>query len=208
MATTPDSTALSTERRHRARRVFLPAVALGAMAFGVAGCGTGAADPGTSSTPTPASASALSTTVTAPSPIADPRTAQDVATTFLTAYAGGDTRQACRYATSELQSDLHSWAAQRPYDLRTETGTGCNTVITMERLPEVTLIDSCAVTGSSSITDQVRFHVVPGAGQYPLLVTGEPQDLVVRLRPAAGSFEVTERPTTTDPAVGCTAATP
>ena len=141
-------------------------------------------------------ASALSTTVTAPSPIADPRTAQDVATTFLTAYAGGDTRQACRYATSELQSDL-----------RTETGTGCNTVITMERLPEVTLIDSCAVTGSSSITDQVRFHVVPGAGQYPLLVTGEPQDLVVRLRPAAGSFEVTERPTTTDPAVGCAAAT-
>ena len=196
MATTPDSTALSTERRHRARRVFLPAVALGAMAFGVAGCGTGAADPGTSSTPTPASASALSTTVTAPSPIADPRTAQDVATTFLTAYAGGDTRQACRYATSELQSDL-----------RTETGTGCNTVITMERLPEVTLIDSCAVLGSSSITDQVRFHVVPGAGQYPLLVTGEPQDLVVRLRPAAGSFEVTERPTTTDPAVGCAAAT-
>jgi len=197
MATTPDSTALSTERRHRARRVFLPAVALGAMAFGVAGCGTGAADPGTSSTPTPASASMLSTTVTAQSPIADPRTAQDVATTFLTAYAGGDTRQACRYATSELQSDL-----------RTETGTGCNTVITMERLPEVTLIDSCAVTGSSSITDQVRFHVVPGAGQYPLLVTGEPQDLVVRLRPAAGSFEVTERPTTTDPAVGCAAATP
>ena len=197
MATTPDSTARSTERRHRARRVFLPAVALGAMAFGVAGCGTGAADPGTSSTPTPASASMLSTTVTAPSPIADPRTAQDVATTFLTAYAGGDTRQACRYATSELQSDL-----------RTETGTGCNTVITMERLPEVTLIDSCAVTGSSSITDQVRFHVVPGAGQYPLLVTGEPQDLVVRLRPAAGSFEVTERPTTTDPAVGCEAATP
>ena len=196
MATTPDSTALSTERRHRARRVFLPAVALGAMAFGVAGCGTGAADPGTSSTPTPASASMLSTTVTAQSPIADPRTAQDVATTFLTAYAGGDTRQACRYATSELQSDL-----------RTETGTGCNTVITMERLPEVTLIDSCAVTGSSSITDQVRFHVVPGAGQYPLLVTGEPQDLVVRLRPAAGSFEVTERPTTTDPAVGCAAAT-
>jgi hypothetical protein len=196
MATTPDSTARSTERRHRARRVFLPAVALGAMAFGVAGCGTGAADPGTSSTPTPASASALSTTVTAPSPIADPRTAQDVAKTFLTAYAGGDTRQACRYATSELQSDL-----------RTETGTGCNTVITMERLPEVTLIDSCAVTGSSSITDQVRFHVVPGAGQYPLLVTGEPQDLVVRLRPAAGSFEVTERPTTTDPAVGCAAAT-
>ena len=197
MATTPYSTALSTERRHRARRVFLPAVALGAMAFGVAGCGTGAADPGTSSTPTPAPASALSTTVTAPSPIADPRTAQDVATTFLTAYAGGDTRQACRYATSELQSDL-----------RTETGTGCNTVITMERLPEVTLIDSCAVTGSSSITDQVRFHLVPGAGQYPLLVTGEPQDLVVRLRPAAGSFEVTERPTTTDPAVGCEAATP
>ena len=199
MATTPDSTARSTERRHRGRRVFLPAVALGAMVFGVAGCGTGAADPGTSSTPTPASASAsmLSTTVTAPSPIADPRTAQDVATTFLTAYAGGDTRQACRYATSELQSDL-----------RTETGTGCNTVITMERLPEVTLIDSCAVTGSSSITDQVRFHVVPGAGQYPLLVTGEPQDLVVRLRPAAGSFEVTERPTTTDPAVGCEAATP
>ena len=96
MATTPDSTARSTERRHRARRVFLPAVALGAMAFGVAGCGTGAADPGTSSTPTPAPASALSTTVTAPSPIADPRTAQDVATTFLTAYAGGDTRQACR----------------------------------------------------------------------------------------------------------------
>ena len=196
MATTPDSTARSTERRHRARRVFLPAVALGAMAFGVAGCGTGAADPGTSSTPTPASASALSTTVTAPSPSADPRTAQDVATTFLTAYAGGDTRQACRYATSELQSDL-----------RTETGTGCNTVITMERLPEVTLIDSCSVLGSSSITDQVRFHVVPGAGQYPLLVTGEPQDLVVRLRPAAGSFEVTERPTTTDPAVGCAAAT-
>jgi hypothetical protein len=197
MATTPDSTALSTERRHRARRVLLPAVAMGAMAFGLAGCGTGTADPGTSVTPTPASASMLSTTLTAPSPMADPRTAQDVATTFLTAYAGGDTRQACRYATSELQSDL-----------RTETGTGCNTVITMERLPEVTLIDSCAVNGSSSITDQVRFHVVPGAGQYPLLVTGEPQDLVVRLRPATGSFEVTERPTTTDPSLSCEATAP
>ena len=201
MATTPDSTAPSTERRRpdrsRARRVFLPAVALCATAFGLAGCGTGTDDAGSSSTPTPASASMLSTTVTAPSPMADPRTAQDVATTFLTAYAGGDTRQACRYATSELQTDL-----------RTETGTGCNTVITMERLPEVVLIDSCVLTGSSSITDQVRFHVVPGVGQYPLLVTGEPQDLVVRLRPAAGSFEVTERPTATDPASGCEATAP
>lgn len=203
MATTPDLPRRSTEppRREvrgvgqwsRERGVTLAACAV----LAVSACSPAQDERETFPRQTPASASKLSTTVTAPAPITEPTTPEGVAVAFLSAYAGGDTRQACRYATSELKRDLG-----------TETGNGCNNQTTMERLPEITLLDSCPVPDSATATQQVRFHVVPGAGQYRLLVYGEPQDLLVRLREDYGSYDVTERPSATDPTISCAQAVP
>lgn len=143
----------------------------------------------TSYNPTFATPVSLSTTVTLPTPYVADSDAIGVATKFITAYAGGDNQRACEVTEAGIEPDLES---------------GCDFEQEMEKLPEVTLQDSCQLSVDPDIVYRARFHVVPGAGQFRLPIRGEPQYLELTVRSRNGNwFRVNQVPVAYDPATAC-----
>jgi hypothetical protein len=149
--------------------------------------------PATSSyDPTFATPASLTTTATLPTPYVADTDPIGIATKFITAYAGGDNQRACEVTEADIEPQLES---------------GCNFVQKMEKLPQVTLQDSCQLSVKPEIVYRARFRVVPGAGQVQLPIRGEPQYLEFTVRSLDGNrFQVNQLPQPYDPATGCTDA--
>ena len=160
---------------------------LAAASLLLAGC---AASPtSTGSTETLFPPALLSTTIPLPEPVPDQTDPVQVAQAFLLAYAGGDLQRACQLSRGELQAELGE----------------CRLDQKLDRLPELTLQDSCPLGNPTDLEYAVRFHVMPGSGQYPLPVADYPQDLrvTVRAETLALGFYVEQQPVAYDSSTGC-----
>ena len=113
----------------------------------------------------------------------------DLATSFMLNYASGTWALACRFMGDDYG--------------RSEAQAGnCTGWVDNERLPVVTLVDSCELADQSY---RVRFAVVPGVGATPLPFVGIEQHVQVGVSPTKqGYFGVDAPPTAYEPGTGCT----
>jgi hypothetical protein len=146
-----------------------------------------------STTKTPVVTSALSTTVSVPLRRTNFFDPVDIATSFMINYASGTIAIACRFMSDEYG--------------KTEAQAGrCSGLTDVERLPVVTLVDSCKLPDESY---RVRFTVVPGVGASPLPIEGSDlQHLEVPVSLSdRQTYLVDGPPTAYDPGSSCTDST-